>query len=60
MPRVSRGSVAKSKNPDFEKGTYYLPKSLTHQMRIHAATHQVEMSNLVAEAVAEYIERRAQ
>ena len=59
MPRVAKGSIAKSKNPDFEKGTYYLPKTITHSMRIYAATEQIEMSDLVSLAVAEYIENHS-
>ena len=59
MPRVAKGSIAKSKNPDFEKGTYYLPKAITHSMRIYAATEQIEMSDLVSLAVAEYIENHS-
>ena len=58
MPRVSKSNVAKSKNPDFEKGTYYLPKTTTHQMRIHSATEQMEMSELVNNAVLEYLKNR--
>lgn len=56
MPRVAKDSIAKSKNPDFEKGTYYLPKTITHKMRVYAATEQIEMSDLVSLAIAEYID----
>ena len=59
MPRVSKSSTAKSRNPDFEKGTYYLPKTTTHKMRIHAATEQIEMSDLVNRAVLKYLENQA-
>ena len=59
MPRVNKSSVAKSKSPDFEKGTYYLPKTTTHKMRIHAATDQIEMSDLVNNAVLEYLKNKA-
>lgn len=55
MPRGTKNSLAKYKNPDYEKGTYYLPKKVTHQMRIYAATRKLEMSDLVATAVKEYI-----
>lgn len=59
MSRVARSNLAKSKNPDFEKGTYYLPKTTTHKMRIYAATEQVEMSDLVDLAVNEYLNSHA-
>lgn len=60
-PKMKRGtskSIAKYKNPDYEKGTYYLPKELTHQMRIYGATQRLEMSELVEYAVREYIENQ--
>lgn len=54
--RVGSGALAKSKHPDYEKGTYYLPKTTTHKMRVHAVTEQIEMSDLVNIAVKEYLE----
>ena len=57
-PKVSRKGddvLAKYKNPDYEKGTYYLPKELTHQMRIYAVTHKLQISDLVEKAVTQYL-----
>lgn len=59
MRRVGSGVIAKSKHPDFEKGTYYLPKSTTHKMRVHAVTKQMEMSDLVDLAVKQYLENHS-
>lgn len=56
MSRKSDESLVKSKSPDYEKGTYYLPKDLTYQMRVYAAGHRMQMSDLVAFAVSEYLE----
>lgn len=55
MKRGVEHSLAKYKNPDYEKGTYYLQKTVTHEMRIYAATRKLEMSELVGKAVREYM-----
>ena len=55
MPRGTKNSLAKYKDPDYEKGTYYLKKKTTHKMRIYAATRKLEMSELVEKAVREYM-----
>lgn len=60
-PKVSRKGddlLVKSKSPDYEKGTYYLPKELTHQMRIYAVSNRMQMSDLVADAVSQYLKER--
>ena len=56
VPRKADESIVKSKSEDYEKGTYYLPKELTHEMRIYAVSNRIQMSDLVALAVAEYLE----
>lgn len=56
MRRVGSGGLAKSKHPDYEKGTYYLPKTTTHRMRVHAVNKQIELSDLVDIAVRQYLE----
>ncbi len=53
--RVGSGVLAKSKRPDYEKGTYYLPKTTTHKMRVHAVNKQIEMSDLVDIAIKQYL-----
>ena len=60
IPRINRGSMAKSKNPDFEKATYYLPKTTTRKMRLHAVEFEIEMSDLVNAAVIAYLENQQQ
>lgn len=60
IPRINRSSVAKSKNPDFEKATYYLPKTTTRKMRLHAVEFEIEMSYLVNAAVIAYLENQQQ
>ena len=59
-PKIRRESsvqLAKSKDPDYEKGTYYLRKELTHEMRIYAATTKIEMSELVEFAVRQHLKK---
>ena len=49
--------LAKSKDPDYEKGTYYLPKDLTHEMRIYAASRKLQMSDLAEAAIRQYLKK---
>ena len=49
--------LAKSRDPRYEKGTYYILKEITHAMRIYAASNKMQMSELVAKAVKSYMER---
>ncbi|PZO08248.1 MAG: hypothetical protein DCF25_22365 [Leptolyngbya foveolarum] len=52
-----KNSTAKYKNPDYKKGTYYLRKTVTHEMRIYAATMKMEMSDLFQMAVQQFMEK---
>lgn len=55
--RLTDRPLAKSKDPTYEKATFYLEKDLTHEMRIYAATKKVEMSDIVSVAVTQYLKR---
>lgn len=57
MQRRRKRSTAKYKNPSFEKGTCYLPKTMTHKIRIYATTTKIEISHLVKMTAQEFMEK---
>ena len=49
---------SKSTDPDYIRTTVYLPKQLHKQLKTAAMDEEKEMSDITAEAIAQYLEER--
>lgn len=56
LPKSKR--LPKNKDPEFQRTTVYLPKSLLKQIKIAAAQEELDASELIAKATQEWIEAR--
>lgn len=50
--------LPKSKDPDYQRTTVYLPKALHRELRIAAITEGLEMSDVIEDLVKEWLESR--
>lgn len=50
--------LPKNKDPEFQRTTVYLPKSLLKQIKIAAAQEELDASELIAKATQEWINAR--
>lgn len=48
----------KSTDPDYIRTTVYLPKQLHKQLKSAAADEEIEMSDIMTQAIARYLEER--
>lgn len=51
-------SKSKSTDPDYMRTTIYLPKQMHKQLKSAAADEEREMSDIMTEAIAHYLEKR--
>lgn len=56
LPKAKR--LPKNKDPEFQRTTVYLPKSLLKQIKIAAAQEELDASELIAKATQEWINAR--
>lgn len=56
LPKAKR--LPKNKDPEFQRTTVYLPKSLLKRIKIAAAQEELDASELIAKATQEWIDAR--
>ncbi|MBI4739865.1 CopG family transcriptional regulator [Candidatus Woesearchaeota archaeon] len=58
QPAEADSSIAKHKNPDYQRTTLYLPKRLHRKLKAAAAESDREMSDIMQELVEQWLESR--
>lgn len=55
MSEHSDGSIPKSKDPNYQRTTIYLPKTLHRQLRAAAIADEREMSDVIEKLIEEWL-----